>query len=374
MINEERLLQEFLELVRIDSVSGQEAEIRDVLKRKLNELGMEVIEDSAGRSLGGQSGNLMAWMDGDAGPSVFFCAHMDTVEPGIGIQPVVEGDRIRSSGTTILGADDKAGLVAILEALRVVKERGGPHPPIEVIFTVSEEQGLMGSKRLDARKIRSKFGYVLDSAGSVGTIVVKGPTQNEIEIEIKGKAAHAGINPEDGLNAIYLAGYAVSHLTVGRIDEETTCNLGTIQGGQARNIVPDQVIIKGEARSLDQNKLDKLTREITEEFIKRVEEKGGHCQVKVTHLYPALNLTQDEPVVQLAARAAEVMGKQVKFTASGGGSDANIITGMGIKVANLGIGMAAVHTTDEHILLEDLYDNARYLVKIIEQVGKSHLD
>ncbi|MGE5422787.1 MAG: M20/M25/M40 family metallo-hydrolase [Ignavibacteriales bacterium] len=374
MVDQARILNEFLELVKVDSISGREAAIRDVLKAKLEALGMEIYEDEAGRSLGSQSGNLMAWMEGDVGPSVFFCAHMDTVEPGLGISPLVEAGAVRSNGNTILGSDDKAGLTAILEALRVIKEGGGPHPPIEVIFTVSEEQGLMGSKHLDVNKIRSKFGYVLDASGSVGNIVIQGPTQNEIAIEVLGKAAHAGMNPEDGLNAIFLAGYAISHLTVGRIDEETTCNLGTIQGGQARNIVPDRVIIKGEARSLNPEKLEQITQNLTGEFIRRVEEKGGQCRVKVAHLYPALRLDPEEQVVQIAVLAAEDMGKKAVLTSSGGGSDANILSGMGIKVANLGIGMKAVHTTDEHILLEDLYDNARFVVKIIEQVGKIKLD
>lgn len=371
LVNKDRVIEDFLSLVRIDSESGQEGALRDFVRPRLEVLGMEVYEDAAGKILGGQSGNLIAWKDGDLpGPSIFLAAHMDTVVPGTGVNPVVEGGVVRSSGDTILGADDKAGIVAILEAMQVIKERGLSHPSLEVIFTVSEEQGLMGSKHLDFTRVRSKLGYVLDSDGQIGTIVVRGPTQNEFEITVLGKAAHAGMNPEEGLNAITLAAYAINHLNIGRIDEETTCNLGTIHGGRARNIVADRVVVKGEARSLSPAKLDALTQEIVAVFRENVEEKGGSCEVEVKHLYPMINLEPDEPVVQMAVRAAEAMGREPVLTRTGGGSDANIINGQGIRCANLGIGMKKVHTTEEYIKVESLVDNALYLLQIIEEAGK----
>ncbi len=374
LVNKDRILDNFLTLVKIDSVSGKEGAVRDFVCQQLEALGMEVYEDEAGKILEGESGNLIAWKGGElSGSSIFLAAHMDTVEPGRGVNPVIDEGIIRSSGDTILGADDKAGIAAILEALQVIKERGLSHIPLEVIFTVKEEQGLMGSKLLDFSRVKSKRGYVLDSGGEVGTIIVRGPTQNEIEVTVLGKAAHAGINPEDGLNAITLAAHAISYLEIGRIDEETTCNLGTITGGWARNIVAERVVVKGEARSLSPAKLEALTQEIATIFREKVKEKGGRCEVVINHLYPEINLEPDEPVVQIAAKAAQAMGLEPVLTKTGGGSDANIINGQGIRCANLGIGMKKVHTTEEYIEIEDLVDNARYLLKIIEEAGKSGL-
>jgi tripeptide aminopeptidase len=295
LVNRDRIVRDFMALVRIDSESGKEGAVRDFLCSRLQGMGMEVYEDEAGKALEGESGNLFAWKDGKVpGPSIFLSAHMDTVVPGKGVEPLLDDGVIRSAGDTILGGDDKAGIAAILEALQVIKERNLSHPPLEVIFTVSEEQGLMGSKHLDFSRVRSKLGYVLDSGGDAGNIIIKAPTQNEFVLTVIGKAAHAGINPEEGLNAISLAAYAINHLDIGRIDEETTCNLGTIHGGRARNIVADRVEVKGEARSLSPAKLDALTNEIVTTFRQKVEEKGGRCEVEVVHLYPMIDLDRLE--------------------------------------------------------------------------------
>ncbi|MGE5545063.1 MAG: M20/M25/M40 family metallo-hydrolase [Bacillota bacterium] len=372
LVNRDRLISNFMALIRIDSESGQEGALRDFVRSRLQDLGLEVYEDGAGKALGGESGNLIAWKDGELpGPSIFFGAHMDTVVPGKSVEPVLDEGIIRSSGDTVLGGDDKAGIAAILEALQVINERRIPHPPLEVIFTVSEEQGLMGSKHLDFTRVRSKLGYVLDSDGSTGNIVVRAPTQNEFAITVIGKAAHAGINPEEGLNAICLAAYAINHLNIGRIDDETTCNLGTINGGRARNIVADRVEVKGEARSLSPDKLESLTEEIVTVFRNKVEERGGRCEVEVKHLYPRIDLDPEEPVVQIAVRAARAMGKEPVLACTGGGSDANIFNGQGIRCANLGIGMKKVHTTEEFITVDSLVDSAQYVLQIIEEAGKT---
>lgn len=374
LVNRDRIIENFMALVRIDSESGQEAAVRDFVRPRLRDLGLEVYEDEAGKDLGGESGNLIAWKDGKlSGPSIFLGAHMDTVVPGRGIVPVLKDGTIRSSGDTILGGDDKAGIAAILEALQVIKEQDLSHPPLEIIFTVSEEQGLMGSKHLDFNRVRSQLGYVLDSDGVAGSIIVRAPTQNEFVITVNGKAAHAGINPEEGLNAICLAAYAINHLNIGRIDEETTCNLGTISGGRARNIVADRVEVKGEARSLSPDKLENLTQEIVTVFRDKVEEKGGRCEVEIKHLYPRIDLDPEEPVVQIAVRAARAMGRKPVLMRTGGGSDANIFNGQGIRCANLGIGMKKVHTTEEFIKVDSLVDSARYVLQIIEEAGKTRI-
>ncbi|MRR31307.1 M20/M25/M40 family metallo-hydrolase, partial [bacterium] len=341
-----------------------------LLRSRLESLGMNVYEDGAGVALNGESGNLIAWKEGTiAGPSLFFCAHMDTVVPGMGIIPVVEDGSVRSSGDTVLGSDDKAGIAGILEALQVIKDRGLAHVPVEVIFTVSEEVGLMGSKHLEFERVRSKLGYVLDADGQIGNIVIEGPTQNEFEIRVQGRAAHAGINPEEGVNAIVCAAHAIEHLRVGRIDEETTCNIGTINGGRARNIVADECLVHGEARSHSPAKLEKLTMEIIKTFEDKIAEKGGQCQVQLKHLYSEIKLSKDEQVVQMACRAARALGREPVLTRTGGGSDANIFNGQGFRCANLGVGMKKVHTTEEFIRIEDLVDNARFILKIIEEAG-----
>ncbi|NLB18099.1 MAG: M20/M25/M40 family metallo-hydrolase [Syntrophomonadaceae bacterium] len=371
MVNENRIVEDFLGLVQIDSVSGQEGNLRDYLSSRLESLGLTVYEDGAGKVLKGESGNLIAWLDGNIpAPPVMFCAHMDTVVPGVGVKPVVAEGLVRSSGDTILGGDDKAGIAGILEALQVIREQELGHPPVEVVFTVSEEVGLMGSKHLEFERIRSKLGYVLDADGKIGDIVIEGPSQNEFEIRVQGKAAHAGINPEEGVNAIVCAAHAIDSMTVGRIDEETTCNIGTIQGGRARNIVADDCLVYGEARSHSPAKLEKVTNHIVNTFKEKVATKGGRCSARVTHLYGEINLDKDEPVVQIAVQAAEALGKEAVLTRTGGGSDANILNQRGIRCANLGIGMKKVHTVEEYIAVKDLVDNARYILKIIEVAGQ----
>ncbi|NLV15711.1 MAG: M20/M25/M40 family metallo-hydrolase [Syntrophomonadaceae bacterium] len=372
MVNENRILESFLNMVQIDSVSGQEGNLRNYLSSRLENLGLTVYEDGAGVALQGEAGNIIAWLEGNiSAPPVLFCAHMDTVVPGVGVRPVVEDGLVRSSGDTILGGDDKAGIAGILEALQVVKEQGLDHPPVEVVFTVSEEVGLMGSKHLEFDRIRSKWGYVLDADGQIGNIVIEGPAQNEFEIRVQGKAAHAGINPEEGVNAIVCAAHAIDSLTVGRIDEETTCNIGTVQGGRARNIVADECLVHGEARSHSPAKLERVTDHIINTFEEKVTAKGGRCHVQVTLLYGEIKLDKDEPVVQMAVQAAEGLGKEAVLTRTGGGSDANIFNQRGVRCANLGIGMKKVHTVEEYIAIKDLVDNARYILKIIEVAGQT---
>lgn len=371
MINEERLVNEFIELVETDSESSCEGKLRDVLRAKLTSLGLLVEEDDAGKRLQGESGNLIARLAGtvDKEP-VLFCAHMDTVRPGTGVKAVIRDNTIYSQGNTVLGADDKAGIAAILEGLRVLKEHGVSHPPLEVVFTVREELGLMGSKHLDFTRIKSRLGFVLDSAGEPGNIVIRAPRQNEIEFQVFGKAAHAGINPEQGLNAIHVAARALAGLHVGRIDEETTCNLGVIEGGKARNIVADFCRIQGEARSLSPEKLENITVEMVEHFRHEVERNGATCDVRVELLYPEMNLLPDEPVVCLARQAVENLGKTPRLINTGGGSDASVFNGRGIRCANLGIGMQAVHTVDEHIHIRDLVDTTRMVFEIIKEAGR----
>ncbi len=368
MVNKQRLINSFIAMTSINSVSGQEHEFRDYLRQEFARRGFSAEEDEAGTATQGTSGNLLLKIPGTKDvPPVLFAAHMDTVEPGRNIKAIIENNElIKSSGDTILGADDKAAIAALLESVDIIRENQLEYPPLEILLTVSEEQGLLGARNFDFSRLRSRFGYALDGGGEPGTVIIKSPCQNEIEYIAYGKAAHAGINPENGLNAVKLAAVALAQMPSGRIDEETTCNFGVIQGGQARNIVPDHCLVRGEARSLSREKLDGLTRKLQDHFINSVTEGGGQGEVKVSFLYPQVSLQTDDEVVKLAAAAIESIGLPLKLMATGGGSDASIINAH-IPCVNLGIGMQDVHTTREYILIKDLLDDVRLILAIIAE-------
>jgi len=358
-------------MVKISSLSFREREFCDYLKKEFAGRGLQVEEDQAGTAVNGTAGNLLVKVPGDARlEPILLAAHMDTVVPGEQVIPVWDEGIIKSKTDTILGADDKAGIAAILEAVDVLLASGETIPPLEILLTICEEQGLLGAKNFDYGRLRAKTAYVLDSGGRPGTIVIQSPCQNEIEYRVTGKPAHAGINPEDGLNAIHIMAKAVAAMPCGRIDEETTCNFGIIEGGLARNIVAEKCTMKGEARSLKREKLDQLTERLIKVFTREVENNGGVPETTVTFLYPEITLQRDEKVVKLAAAAAEEIGLKAVLEGTGGGSDASIINSQGIRCANLGIGMSAVHTLDEYIRVEDLVNDARWLIAIIRRAAQ----
>jgi tripeptide aminopeptidase len=369
MVNEKRLVDFFVRLVETDSVSRQEGKLRDILNDHFNTRGLVMEEDSAAKALNGDCGNLLVRLAGTLDkPPVLFAAHMDTVQPGVGVKAVIGDDRIiRSQGDTILGSDDKAAIAALLEALEVIRENDIPHPPLEILFTVGEEQGLMGAKSFDFSTLKSRLGYILDDGNDPGAIVIQSPCQNEIEYEVEGRASHAGMNPEDGINAIQLAAKALAQMPCGRIDENTTCNFGIIEGGLARNIVAPHCRVKGEARSHNRQKLDQLSQHLKATFINEVEKLGGKAQVRVDFLYPEIALDPKEEVVQRAMRAVRKLGLEPRLAATGGGSDASIINSNGIRCANLGVGMKNVHTTDEYIAIEHLVQDVKLILAIIEE-------
>lgn len=369
MVNQDRLIEEFMELVKIDSPSGCERQIADVLIKKLKQLGLSVYEDGAGKKVGTETGNLIARLPGNTPgvPVLMFCAHMDTVQPGKNVQPVIKDDTIYSAGDTILGADNKAGIAAILEALRVIDENNIPHGELVIVFTIWEEGGLVGSRNIELERIKADMGIVLDSDGDPGTIIIRGPSQDKITATIKGKAAHAGINPQDGINAIQVASIAISKMKLGRIDDETTANIGIISGGKAINIVPDTTTIYGEARSMNPQKRAAQTESMCAALREAAEQAGATVEIQTETLYPDINLDKNEPVVQLAASAAGALGLKVNLTSTGGGSDANIFNHYGIPTVNLGIGMKQVHTTSEYITISNLVANSRYIAEIIRK-------
>lgn len=356
-----RLKRVFLEMVHINSPAYQEAELADFVQRELEGLGLKV---SQGPPIpGGNCGNVLGELPG-SGRAILLSAHMDTVAPTAGIVCLEEDGVVRTDGRTILGADDKAGIAAILEALRVVVEYQLPHPTVYVLFTVAEEVGLLGARACGPLP-SIDYGYVLDSDGPPGTIVNGAPYHCDWRVVVHGKAAHAGVAPEEGINAIAVAAAALSKMSFGRLSPETTCNVGIIEGGQARNIVPDTVKIVGEVRSFRKDEvktqIDQM-RAIWEETTKAF---GATYCFDVEESYGGYVLPEEHPAIAVAKEAALRVGATPTVRRSGGGSDANIFNTMGIPTVPLGFAARGVHSKEESIDLADLKQVAEQVVEII---------
>jgi tripeptide aminopeptidase len=383
MINQERVKNLLLELVQIDSVSREERGVAERIKQLCEEMGAEVFIDDAGSKVGGDTGNVIARFPGtiaDAEP-IMMSAHMDTVVPGRGVKPVVDGDIIRTDGTTVLGGDDKSGCAVILETIRSLQEQSIPHAPIDAVFSICEEVGLLGAKHLDMSKVRARYGLVFDS-DDPGFLFTKGPSSNHFEFKIYGLESHAGVAPEEGISAIKIAAEGIAAMKLGRIDDETTANIGVIQGGEATNIITNFVILKGEARSLDDSKLEAQTAHM----VKCLEDAAakyevtvdgvttrGRVESEVTREYHSMDVSDDSRVVKLVKEAASRMGLDVKTLASGGGCDANIFNKRGIECANLGTGMRAIHTVKEWLDVKDMYASAEMTLEIMRLNGETAL-
>ncbi len=370
MINPDRLREKFEELVQIDSVSRHEKEVALNLAETLRQMGAEVVFDNAGKACGSDCGNLIAKFKGNVNlEPMFLCGHMDTVAPGNNIKPQFKDGIITSDGTTVLGADDKSALAAILEALNVMLKNNLQYPPLEIIFTVCEEVGLLGAKNIDLSLINSKFGYIFDAPDTEG-IVTKAPTANRFAIKVFGKAAHSGSEPEKGVSAIMIASKAISKLHLGRVDHETTCNLGIIKGGIATNIIPDLIEIDGEVRSHDEQKLEIVTNTIRDSFLEARKEFCNNgdipeIQFIVDNDFPKTDIPEDNPVVTLAQKAAENLDRKLEIKTSGGGADANIFCGKDIMTGVLGTGMKDVHTVKESIKLDDMVKTTELILEIV---------
>ncbi|MGO4887014.1 M20/M25/M40 family metallo-hydrolase [Anaerobacillus sp. MEB173] len=372
MINQERLVNEFLELVQVDSETKDEAKICEVLKGKFSALGIEVIEDDAAEKTEHGAGNLICTLPGqDEGvDTIYFTAHMDTVVPGKGVKPSIKDGYIVTDGTTILGADDKAGIAAMIEAVKVLKEQNVKHGTIQFIITVGEESGLQGAKVLDPAFIKAKYGYALDSDGKVGDIIVAAPTQAKVKATVYGKTAHAGVAPEKGISAITVAAKAISKMPLGRIDKETTANIGRFEGGSQTNIVCDRVDILAEARSLVPEKMETQVAKMKDAFESVAKNMGTTADVQLDIMYPGFKFGEGDHVVEVAKKAARAIGREPKLLTSGGGSDANIIAGHGIPTVNLAVGYEDIHTTNEKIPVEELVKTAEMVVAIVNEVTK----
>jgi tripeptide aminopeptidase len=352
----------FLELAAIPSPSGEEAPVAERVAAFLRDLGLKVEEDEAGNLF-----SRLEASEANGGAPLFLCAHMDTVPPTAGIEPVVHEDGyVRNAAGTILGADNKASVAVMLEAARLVLAERRPHAGLELLFTVREETGLLGAFAFDQTQFQAQRGFVYDSSGPVGNVVRSSPWGRTIDVVFKGRAAHAGLAPEDGRSAIVAAAKAITDLRLGRIDEETTANVGRISGGTARNVIPERCELAVEARSRDQAKLADLVQEMVDCFSFAASVSECEVETIISETYPGYRFGADEPLFQLACQAIERAGLSPQAVDTGGGADANVFNARGLTCINLANGMTDVHTPDERIAVADLERMVGVTLELIE--------
>jgi tripeptide aminopeptidase len=375
MIKHERMVETLLDLVKIDSQSKEELAVAHRLMSDLQKLGAEVRIDDAGTRVGGNSGNVVARIAGNApnAAPLLLSAHMDTVPPGNGVKPVQLADRIKTDGTTVLGGDDKSGLAVILEVLRVVKENAVPHGDLEIAFSICEEIGLLGAKNLDYSALRAREAIVLDSTHA-SLCFTQAPSADHFEFTVHGLEAHAGVVPENGISAVRVAAEAIAAMPLGRIDPRTTSNVVIISGGLATNVVPNECLVRGEARSLDDATLDATTAAIRRCFQEAaaratttvggtlhrawIEERSGRE-------YESMHVPDSDPLVQALLAAAKAAGRSVTTASIGGGCDANVFNRRGIRAVNFGTGMRDIHTVNEWLDLADFYACADVVLELV---------
>ena len=352
------VLATFLELAALPSPPGEERAVADRVLDYLDALGLEADEDDAGPQVGSTMGNVYCRLEprsDGGGKPLFFCAHLDTVPPEAAIEPVVgEDEVVRNAAGTILGADNKSAVAAMLEATARLVEDGRPHAGVELLFTPKEEVGLMGADAFDESRLAARLGYVYDHAGPIGEIIVGAPYQQKLDVRFHGRAAHAGMFPEDGRSAIAAAARAVADLRLGRLDEETSANVGRIRGGTARNVVPEWCELAVEARSHDGRKLADLIREIVDTVTFAASLEECEVETEISGVSPGYRFRRDDEPVQLAAAALGRMGHEPSYIFAGGGADANVFNERGLQCVNLANGMTDIHTPDERIAVADL--------------------
>jgi len=363
-INEKRLIKTFTDLVKISSPSWKEKEVMDYIIKRLKALNIGYKKYKCDESF-----NLLAGVKGNSHrESILLSAHMDTVVPCENIKPLIDGKKIKSDGNTILGSDDKAAIAMFLEAMEVLKENSMTHGPIEMLLSCAEEIGLYGIKNFDTSHIKSKLAFVFDSDGKIGKLILKAPYHSSMEITVKGRAAHAGMEPEKGISAITVLANIISRLPSGRIDPETTLNVGIISGGKATNIVAAEAFCKLEVRSISNNKLKEVESEVRKIIRETTSEFGARANVKRNLEYPGFIINEKDRIVRITEEAMKNIKIKPRLESTGGGSDTNILNRAGIKSINLSCGMQKVHTNNEFINIKDLIDGTRLTLSIIESV------
>jgi tripeptide aminopeptidase len=358
----------FLELSALPSPPGEERAVADRVADELRGLGLDVEEDDAGSRIGSSAGNLYCRLEPTApGLPIFLCAHLDTVQPVGPIEPVVEDGVVRNAGGTILGADNKSAVATMVEAVRRLVREGRPHAGLELVFTPKEEVGLRGAEAFDCARLAARVGFVYDQAGPIGEVVLGAPHAAIIEVTFHGQAAHAGMAPEEGRSAIAAAARAIADMRLGRLDEETSANVGTICGGVARNIVPDLCSFSAEARSHDESKLSGVVQELLDACSFAASLAGCELDAEVKQGYRGYRFKREDEPVRLARAALERGGYTPTFALSGGGADANVFNMRGIACLNLANGMAEIHTPQEHIAVDDIDRMVEVTLALVEE-------
>lgn len=371
---DDRVLKDFIEIVSLPAKSGDERQVADRLKDKLLALGLEVSEDRVFEKIGGNTGNVFAVLKGDSRlPAVLLSSHMDRVPNNGHIRPQIDAKEgvLRADGKTILAADDVAGLCAILETLRRLKAEGKPHGDVEVLLTVSEEAGLFGSKEADYSGFKAKIGFVPDCPGRVGKVVNQAPSGVNFEITINGLPAHAGNEPEKGIDAIKVVATALVNLPTGRLSPTMTSNFGVIQGGKVVNVVCARVTLLGEARSTNEAELDTYIKKVKTVFEDTAKTFGATVEVKVEKNYSTYHVAEDSVVIRALKAGFEAEGIPCTCTRSGGGSDANWFNQYGIESVPLAVGYYQNHTTQEHLYVSDISACARVMTRAIQKLGQN---
>ena len=373
MIDQDRLLLFFRELLRIDSPSLNERQCVRRVRQELESMGLELHEDDAGAKLGGNANNLVAWKRGtlENAPKIFLSAHMDTVEPTPRIQLVEEDGVIRTDGNTILGADCKAGLAPAVEALKALVDSGEPHGDVCLLFSVAEEIGLRGADALDLSGLDLDYGFVLDTGPPVGSYVTRAAYHDKLDVTIKGRPAHAGKDPEKGINALEVAAEAIVGMRLGRVGPETTANLGTVQGGTGTNVVMAELQIQAEARSTSVGDLDAQVAHMTERFKEAAANAGATVSIDHHRHYGGYTLDEESPVVRIARQASRNLGLEPTLRTTLGGSDANVYNAKGLPSIVVATGMDKIHTHDERITIEDLIMTTRLALELIREAARS---
>lgn len=370
VIDRERLVDTFLDLVRIDGPSLHEAAIAEAVEARLRALGIQPQRDDAAAAVGGESGNVIACLPGPLPGALLLTAHLDTIRPTKGVVIRRQDDRICSDGSTILGADNRAGIAMILEVLRLLRQGSTPHPTVEVVFTVAEEIGLLGAKHLDYGRLKARVGFVADGGREIDTVISSGPWHSRFSAKVLGRAAHAAVHPEEGINAIVLASRAIAEMKLGQIDEDTVANVGVIRGGEATNVVPAEVEVLCEARSQEPAKVGAQIRHMLDLFERHAQQGGGRVVSSVEDLYQGYRHERSAPVIRIVERAMARQNISLRLKPSAGGTDANFINAAGIAAAVIPSGAHNPHSNEETLFLEEFVRAAQLMLDIVFEAGE----
>lgn len=367
----ERLHETFDALCRIESPSGHERACADRVAAMLQEAGLTVDEDGAGPAAGADAGNLFARIPGRGGHSILICTHLDTVPPTAPIEPELVEDGWVNANPGILGADNKAAVAVAIElARRLVNADEPPAVGVELLFTVSEENGLHGARAFDVSRLTSSFGYVFDHASPIGEIVVASPTYHRVIADLQGRAAHAGIRPEEGRSAIAAAARAIAAMSLGRLDAETTANIGIIQGGTAANVVPEHCRVEGEVRAIDEQRVEQVVTEMIDHFQDAADAAECDLDVTVERMFKGYRTRPKAPLIEVAERALSACGYQPRQIVTGGGSDANALQAAGLPCTNLANGTERNHQPDERVSRDALEGMLEVAIALVEEAAR----